>query len=222
MNTELFFYIEKKDIYLEQILVDYMNVPIFFLCKDDKQYYLALCSNMDELNYIVVQISLTDTYNLLHGKIAMRDVFLKQEEYWEIFSGDEISLDIVTKHSIQKLNTSVLPKENACFEVLTKDIKTYVQNFDNKFFRNEDFYESDKDISLNELSEVLGSDLFKDYIEEFTSFGTYTTSLMSKSQTNQCKILYQENVEYTNDTVTFQYTQQTETWNIESSDNIAA
>ena len=88
MNTELFFYIEKKDIYLEQILVDYMNVPIFFLCKDDKQYYLALCSNMDELNYIVVQISLTDTYNLLHGKIAMRDVFLKQEEYWEIFSGD--------------------------------------------------------------------------------------------------------------------------------------
>ena len=59
MNTELCFYIEKKDIYLEQILVDYMNVPIFFLCKDDKQYYLALCSNMDELNYIVVQISLT-------------------------------------------------------------------------------------------------------------------------------------------------------------------
>lgn len=222
MNTELCFYIEKKDIYLEQILVDYMNVPIFFLCKDDKQYYLALCSNMDELNYIVVQISLTDTYNLLHGKIAMRDVFLKQEEYWEIFSGDEISLDIVTKHSIQKLNTSVLPEENACFEVLTKDIKTYVQNFDNKFFRNEDFYESDKDISLNELSEVLGSDLFKDYIEEFTSFGTYTTSLMSKSQTNQCEILYQENVEYTNDTVTFQCTQQTETWNIESSDNIAA
>lgn len=75
MNKKLCFNIENQYLYLEQILVDYMGIPIFFLCKDKKQYYIALCTNIDKLNYIVTKLSLSDVYNLLHGKIPMRDVF---------------------------------------------------------------------------------------------------------------------------------------------------
>ena len=113
MNRELCFNIENKYLYLEQVLVDYMDIPIFFLCKDKKQYYIALCTDIDELSYIVTKLSLSEVYNLLHGKIPMRDVFLKQQEYWEIVSGDEVGMDMVTKKKIEALEQSLLPEADA-------------------------------------------------------------------------------------------------------------
>lgn len=116
MNKELCFIIENKKIYLEQILVDYMEIPLFFLCKERGQHYIALCVDMEELRYILAKLSLSDVYSLLHGKIPMRDVILKQQEYWDIISGDDITSDIVTKNSIGMLDLSLLPEENAVFQ----------------------------------------------------------------------------------------------------------
>jgi len=67
MNKKLCFNIENQYLYLEQVLVDYMGIPIFFLCKDKKQYYIALCTNIDKLSYIVTKLSLSDVYNLLEN-----------------------------------------------------------------------------------------------------------------------------------------------------------
>lgn len=134
MNRELCFNIENQYLYLEQVLVDYMDIPIFFLCKDKKQYYIALCTDIDELSYIVTKLSLSEIYNLLHGKIPMRNAFLKQQEYWEIVSGDEVCMDMVTKKKIEALEQSLLPEADACFKILTKQIKLFVQEFDDEFF----------------------------------------------------------------------------------------
>ncbi|MCI6552701.1 MAG: hypothetical protein MR430_04040, partial [Lachnospiraceae bacterium] len=65
INKELCFNIENNNLYLEQILVDYMEVPIFFLCRGANQYYVALCTDIAELHYIVAKLSLPDVYNLL-------------------------------------------------------------------------------------------------------------------------------------------------------------
>ena len=135
MNKELCFNIENQYLYLKQVLVDYMGIPIFFLCKDKKQYYIALCTNINKLSYIVTKLSLSDVYNLLHGKIPMRDVFLKQQEYWEIMSGDEVGMDMVTKKKIETLEQSLLPEADAYFKILTKQIKLYVQEVDNEYLQ---------------------------------------------------------------------------------------
>lgn len=112
MDKELCFSIENTDLYLEQVLVDYMNVPMFFLCKGEAQYYLALCT-----------------------KISMRDAVLKQREYWDIVSGDEIYLDEVTKKHIEEVDLDTLPEKGACFKALTKQKKLYVQKFDREFYK---------------------------------------------------------------------------------------
>ena len=106
MKKELCFVIDSVKVYLEQVLVDYIDVPIFFLCKGNEQYYLALCIDIDELEYIVVKPSLLEVYYLLHGKTPMRDVLLKQKEYWNIISGEEIVSDVVTRRSIDSLAVS--------------------------------------------------------------------------------------------------------------------
>ena len=143
MDKELCFSIENTDLYLEQVLVDYMNVPIFFLCKGEAQYYLALCTDVDELSYIVVKLSSLDVYNLLHGNISMRDVILKQREYWDIVSGDEIYLDEVTKKHIEEVDLDTLPETEACYKALTKQVMLYVQKFDREFLAARNFCESD-------------------------------------------------------------------------------
>lgn len=152
MDKELCFSIEDTDLYLEQVLVDYMDVPIFFLCKGGAQYYLVLCTDVDELSYIVVKLSSLDVYNLLHGNISMRDAILKQREYWDIVSGDEIYLDEVTKKHIEEIELDTLPEKDACFKALTKQVKLFVQKFDREFLAARNFCESDKKANLSEAS----------------------------------------------------------------------
>lgn len=139
MDKELCFKIENKNLYLEQVLVDYKDIPIFFLCREGIQYYAALCTDIDGLRYIVVKLPLLDVYNLVHGKIPMRDIILKQREYWDVVSGDEISLDTVTKKSIDTLEKALLPEENACFKILTKPMQLFVQKFDCELLDREYF-----------------------------------------------------------------------------------
>lgn len=89
--------------------------PIFFLCKGNEQYYLALCIDIDELEYIVVKPSLLEVYYLLHGKTPMRDVLLKQKEYWNIISGEEIVSDVVTRRSIDSLDIALIARRKCVF-----------------------------------------------------------------------------------------------------------
>lgn len=173
MNKELCFNIENNNLYLEQILVDYMEVPIFFLCRGENQYYVALCTDIAELHYIMAKLSLPDVYNLLHGKIPMRDVILKQNEYWEIVSGDEICLDVVTKKNIDAINTALLPEANAFFEILTKQMELFVQKFDCEFFAAKYFSESDKKVNLSELFASPSLDALLGNIDQFTELVDY-------------------------------------------------
>ena len=134
MDSELCFRIEGIELYLEQVLVDYMDIPIFFLCKGESNRYLVLCTDIDELNYIIVKLSMNDVYELLHGGELIRNVILKQEEYWNVISGEEISLDKVGKLSISELDVSLLSKENTYFEIVSTKLENYVKKFDTEYF----------------------------------------------------------------------------------------
>lgn len=134
VNSNLCFRIEGIELYLEQVLVDYMDIPMFFLCKGESNHYLVLCTDIDELNYIIVRLSMNDLYELLHGEGSIRDIVLKQNEYWNVISGEEIPLDKVEKLSISKLGSSLLPKENVYFEIVSTKLEDYVKKFDIQYF----------------------------------------------------------------------------------------
>ena len=131
MNNELCFKIENNDLYLEQVLVDYDNIPIFFLCKGKEKNYLSLCVDYENYNYIVVEISLFDIYDLLHGNISMRNSILKHKEYWMVFSGEDIEHDIVEYHLMNDIEQNCLPQEGACFKILTESMRQYTEIIDN-------------------------------------------------------------------------------------------
>lgn len=134
MNSNLCFRIEGIELYLEQILVDYMDIPIFFLCKGEGDYYLVLCADIDGLNYIIVKLFMNDVYELLHGGESIRNAILKQNEYWNVISGEEIPLDKVEKLSVSELDVDLLPKENIYFEIVSAKLEDYVKKFNMEYF----------------------------------------------------------------------------------------
>lgn len=134
MNSNLCFRIEGIELYLEQVLVDHMGIPIFFLCKGEGNYYLVLCTDIDELNYIIVKLSMNDVYKLLHGEGSIRNIILKQDEYWNVISGEEISLDEIERLSISELDVGLLPKENVYFEIVSTKLENYAKKFDTQCF----------------------------------------------------------------------------------------
>ena len=151
-----------------------------------------LSAQMDELNYIVVKLSLEDTYNLLHGNITMRKAILKQPEYWDIVSGEEISLDTVEKKNINTIKMDLLPEEGACFEILTNQIKKFVQNFDNEFFKADDFVKSDAKLDTDER--------FEHFYKDITQITELLNYIISRSQTPQ-ELLYDERMNTVTETV---------------------
>ena len=224
MSKELCFNIENKALYLEQVLVEYMSVPIFFLCKSRKQYYIALCTDMEELNYIVCTLSQTTVYNLLHGVQPMQDVILSQDFFWEVFSGDTIAEDFVQKKAMKELDHSILPEEGAYFEIVTEELQIYVNRYDNEFLNNgyteqeccsvcsEDlFLEGETSLSMvSEMNEVT--------IETYIALGE-TFSIPSSFLENVD--YFDETMEASSQTKEIEVTSQNQqgNWNINTNDN---
>ena len=142
MEKTLCFSIDGRTLYLEHVLIDYEHIPVYFLCKDEKeQYYVCLCTDIQELSYIVVSATSIDVYMLLNGSLTMRAIIEQQANFWQIISGYEVSEDIVALKPINQLDTSSLPEVGAYFSVLTKETEEYVAKFNHEFLTKGTFHE---------------------------------------------------------------------------------
>ena len=60
-------------------------------------------------------------------------IILKQKEYWNVISSEEISLDKVEELSVSELDVDLLPKENIYFEIVSVKLEDYVKKFDTEY-----------------------------------------------------------------------------------------
>lgn len=127
MSDELCFIIDGQKLYMDQILVDYDNIPIFYLCKSGKEFYLVLCADLEEERYIIVKPSCEEILDMLCGKITMRDTMIVQSFFWEVFAKEEWINDIVVKKDICQMPCDVLPYEGVYFKAVTPQIQEYIQ-----------------------------------------------------------------------------------------------
>lgn len=139
MDKELCFNIENDNLYLEQVLVDYADIPIYFICRGSRSYYLALCIDVENYNYAVVEMSIFDVFDLLHGNVTMRDAIMKHREYWQVISGEDVASDNVTKCFAGNIDDSLLPEKGAYFQILTKDMEVFVNRIDEKLMLQKQF-----------------------------------------------------------------------------------
>ena len=124
-----------------------MTIFLFSSCVKEKKKIIC------HFVYIVVEVSLFDIYDLLHGNISMRDALLKNKEYWMVFSGTDISDDIVERRRMKDIDQSCLPKKDACFKVLTESMEQYVEIIDNMLSIQQNY------ISISKLETGYGKEM---------------------------------------------------------------
>lgn len=159
MNKQLCFILDSKEIYLDKGLVYFNDTPIFFVCTDiQKHYYLALCTDVNDLEYVIVNVSKKNLWKMLTKKLTMRETLLNCESFWSVKAGEEISDDIVDLKRIADIDCDILPIEGAMYEQINEDDLIYVDRISSEFLNEMTFDSLDYIKNMSEVPlEVLGS-----------------------------------------------------------------
>lgn len=142
MNKIKCFKINDCVLYLEVVLLEFDRVPMLFICRGGNEYYLALCSDLDELEYIVIPAKSYYLVQMLRGKIAMRDMFEKQPNYYLIHSSNIIENDKVEYKKIEDIDKGVLPLSGAKYTIFSEDVEGFTKNMEEALLYGKDSFVS--------------------------------------------------------------------------------
>ena len=123
MHKTICFEIDRKSLMLDKELITF-TIPIFFICcDDDNQKYAVLCTDSDQLNYIVGEVDAQSILDMLNNTLSLRAFFLAATEKWRILAGDDYTRDIIEK--IETLHDDELPKNDTYFDFSNIKIEEY-------------------------------------------------------------------------------------------------
>lgn len=167
MGKELCFRINSRELFLEEILVEYDHIPVYFICVDNEQeYYVILCTDIDNENYIIVKSDIQKILDLLTRKITMRQIILKERTYWNIVAGEIMNEDVYQEMEISEIPLDVLPYEDSYFELLTNAHKELRRRLEDTVFSQMDDWEKVLGvIDTNELDIQIKIDYI--YVDEY-------------------------------------------------------
>ncbi len=127
---QAFFIIDGRELFLDKVLVEFDETPVFFVCKNKSSYFIALNIDLNEERYILSRISLNGLSKMLHGKITMRELVLQSDKYWDIMAGEELDKDTVCEKSIEEIPLELLPYEGAYLKIVTRELEVYMEEID--------------------------------------------------------------------------------------------
>lgn len=134
MDKQLCFVINEHRLFTDKVLVYFNEIPLFFVCcSENKEYYLALCTDIINYDYLVFKVSRKNLWLMLQKRISMRKTILCSDCFWRIVSGDDYTSDQVEQMDISQIDLSVLPYEDALFEPQDDDLE-YIRRIDSEYF----------------------------------------------------------------------------------------
>lgn len=130
MSKESVFFIENESLYVEKNIVT-INIPLLFTCIDDnKQKYLVLCFDDENLHYLIAKTNNHDLIDMLNSSINMREPFKKSQKLWIVESSFDIKDDKVLKVEYKSIPEENLPKKGAYLELKNSSIEKYIRELE--------------------------------------------------------------------------------------------
>ncbi len=180
MNKELCFYINTTALFLDRVLVSFNETPIFFVCcDDDRRYYIVLCTDIENLEYIIVKQSISNIYKMLTQKIDMRTLFTDTDEYWNVKAMQDVADDEVFCCSISSLDQEVLPYAGEVYEAMHEDDYAYIDKISNLVFSGADYTNMPVPKHIEASSNIILGSLYekKVSVSRFVDIGPDSGSL---------------------------------------------
>nr|WP_298678277.1 hypothetical protein [uncultured Treponema sp.] len=130
MDKEICFRIDSKNLYIDEYLIE-LNLPIFFICKDDNNLkYAVMCINTKTLTYVLCRVTIQSILKMLKNNLSLYDFFISSDEKWYLTSGNTIEDDKCEK--FQKSPENLLPQKNTFLDLHNHKIQTYIERLQNE------------------------------------------------------------------------------------------
>lgn len=194
MKEDIFFVIDGKELFLDKVLVEYNEAPIFFVCRNEKNYFISSCTDIEKECYIVVKVSLSNLSKMLHGKMTMRGLILLANKFWDIRVGEDETKDIIVENNISAISLDSLPYEGAYLKIATPDLENYVEKIDFVLY-GEGIWEN----KTSEMFEYAEMDIL-DFMEQYKVHMQYNYEYVIKNinkiclNNNYCREAYNKNI----------------------------
>lgn len=157
MDKQLCFVIDGQNLFLEKTLVFFNDIPIFFVCRNGiKHPFLVLCTDLEQLEYLIVETELYTLREMLNQRCTMRNAILQGTNFWKVVSGDTIENDLCEKIDKSKIEVDSLPNEGAVYNKIFKEDESYVDQIESEYLSNTD-YESigQIDVLVNDFDSMV-------------------------------------------------------------------
>lgn len=203
MNKEVCFFINGNTLFLDKVLVSFNDTPIFFVCCDNSNdYYIVLCTNVEDLEYIIIKSSLHALYQMLSKKIEMRALFTNASHFWNVKAGDTWESDEVQYLERGQMVTDDLPYPNAYYEARKREDTVYVEQIAAAYFAQDKFSAIEAKTDIDKaVSTLIGISL--DFAQEFDPYidcvpipmspFTRKTKVFEASNMGNIMLAYKEN-----------------------------
>ncbi len=126
--NELCFIVDHRELFLDQVLVDYNEDPVLFVCTDNERYYLVLCVDIENKKYYISQVALHTLVKMISGESPMRNAFLDGDGFWSVLATDSPEKDVVSAIDKKEIGLGELPKSGAVFECYSPELKAYAMS----------------------------------------------------------------------------------------------
>jgi indole-3-glycerol phosphate synthase len=94
---------------MEQVLIDYNEDPVFYVCKDNEKYFLVLCTDIENMKYYVSEVGIHTLAELVNGEKPMRDAFLMGSSFWMVAASDNPENDLVNPFIVEEIDLADMP-----------------------------------------------------------------------------------------------------------------
>lgn len=189
MDKQLCFVIDGQNLFLEKTLVFFNDIPIFFVCRNGiKHPFLVLCTDLERLEYLIVETKLYTLRDMLNQRCTMRNALLKGVNFWKVVPGDTIENDLCEKIDISKIEIDSLPNEGAVYNKVFKEDESYADQIESEYFNSTD-YESIRqiDVSIEGIDSVIEAGDYDTSINIYIDIGPSINS-----STNGTKRLFSD------------------------------
>lgn len=131
------FEIEGMELVSELNLVEYNEIPVFFVCKSAEKRFLVLCIDLEGEKYLVTEISTYHVLRMLDSSETMRECFMNGIKYWRVEAAEDIINDRVERINKCDIALGDLPVEGARYKITSSEVLEYSSRLMGSIFDSE-------------------------------------------------------------------------------------
>lgn len=132
-NHRHYFTIDRIPLYIEKILLFFQEIPLLFVCLDDKgNRYFCFCRDTDKGTHLICKVSIDTLLRYLKFEISFTKMYESTDVFYKVEVGtkEDFSDDIITEIKNNKIKDNIIYEGEVYFDAYLDYQKQYIKQLE--------------------------------------------------------------------------------------------